>query len=1090
MKSYNFDVKFCDNDKLVIVNVNESLDRNYLVNGNTYRVDYDGGIVVAPYVGCVKSVSSSTITQISIDSTNITLYVPESIIESSTNIYFRVTWCDNSYTDAEIIPRVMGDYKLITVYNNEYCDNLKNKLLCGDDCNYCASEYPSFTGDCCIKQNEVQGDFLSESGFYMLTKAYIGDCVDVIYSEAFRGHTALTNLILGSGVTTIGQSAFAYCRSLFYVDLTPVEEIFETAFNVSGIFFIDFGCKLKKIGNGAFCERWNDDCNVLNLRGDLLIPHSVTSIGSYAFEGCSLLKSIHIGSSVETIGYKAFAESVYSDTSSLPIIYIHSMIPPTIDGMVFGTNSGRQIYVPYSVVNTYKRAFSPYNAHIEGFGYGMNKMKLTYSNSTEYTTSYESSLTVSYSDVKNNGNSYINIVNAEIGEYVNDIDDYTFSGCSSLTSITVNALIPPTLGNNVFDNTNNCPIYVPTQTIHLYKKYCKWVDYVDRIQTIGGYYGTKAHLVFVRNQNVENHCVSAEYDIPCDSSSTLTSDEIRMFTKTTNGNASLNEALISECIIGDCVTEIGDNAFDNGGFFSQYRHCLNRVFIPNSVTRIGDSAFSSCEALTSITIPDSVTSIGNDAFNNCYRMQSAIIGNGVTSIGSSTFTGCWSLSSVTIGSGVTSIGDNAFEGCSSLSSITIPNGVTSIGSSTFDDCFSLTSITIPNSVTSIGNSAFCYCSSASSVTIGSGVTNIGNLAFAHCYNLTSITCNATTPPTLGNSAFDDTNYCLIFVPNGTATAYRSANGWSSYASRIFEEESGDLFKAEIAFRNLDEYTIVCDGNGTLYQQEVQDLPLEVTEIKSVYLGNCTFSIANNTFKNCTSLTNVFMANSVTNIGVQSFFSATSLTSITLSDRVTNISAQAFENCTSLTSIDIPNSVTTIGYNAFRYCSSLTSVTLGSGLTSIGTYPFSGCSSLPIVNNIRYADTYAVEATDKTLSMYSIKQGTKWIGDAAFKGCSNLLGVTIPNSVIGIQSYAFENCSSLTSITIGSGVAQIKARAFNSCSGLTSITCNATTPPTLDYGVFENTNDCPIYVPADSVNAYKAASGGWSDYASRIQAIPT
>ena len=80
-------------------------------------------------------------------------------------------------------------------------------------------------------------------------------------------------------------------------------------------------------------------------------------------------------------------------------------------------------------------------------------------------------------------------------------------------------------------------------------------------------------------------------------------------------------------------------------------------------------------------------------------------------------------------------------------------------------------------------------------------------------------------------------------------------------------------------------------------------------------------------------------------------------------------------------------------------------------------------------------------------------------------------------------------SGLTSVIIGSGVTNIEQYAFENCSGLTSITCLATTPPTLvSYNAFSNTNNCNIYVPSASVNAYKSASG-WSTYASRIQAIP-
>ena len=94
----------------------------------------------------------------------------------------------------------------------------------------------------------------------------------------------------------------------------------------------------------------------------------------------------------------------------------------------------------------------------------------------------------------------------------------------------------------------------------------------------------------------------------------------------------------------------------------------------------------------SFVIPDSVTSIGENAFSGCYSLTSITIPDSVTSIGDSAFSWCDSLTSVTIGSGVTSIGDSAFFYCNSLTSITIPDSVTIIGARAFSCCLSLTSI--------------------------------------------------------------------------------------------------------------------------------------------------------------------------------------------------------------------------------------------------------------------------------------------------------------------------------------------------------------------------------------------------------------
>ena len=159
--------------------------------------------------------------------------------------------------------------------------------------------------------------------------------------------------------------------------------------------------------------------------------------------------------------------------------------------------------------------------------------------------------------------------------------------------------------------------------------------------------------------------------------------------------------------------------------------------IPNSVTSIGNYAFSGCSGLTSVTIPNSVTSIGNNAFYSCTGLTSVTIPNSVTSIGNYVFDGCSGLTSVTIPNSVTSIGNYAFRGCSGLTSVTIPNSVTCIGNNAFRGCSGLTSVTIPNSVTSIGEWAFYGCSKLKTVIWNAiNCTSIGSHAFSS--SLTSL----------------------------------------------------------------------------------------------------------------------------------------------------------------------------------------------------------------------------------------------------------------------------------------------------------------------------------------------------------------
>ena len=254
-----------------------------------------------------------------------------------------------------------------------------------------------------------------------------------------------------------------------------------------------------------------------------------------------------------------------------------------------------------------------------------------------------------------------------------------------------------------------------------------------------------------------------------------------------NGNPFVNWDGKLECLSPNFIYE-DDVLFnkDKSKIISFRIQNIESYIIPDSVTSIGDGAFSGCSSLSSIVIPKSVTSIGDSAFFGCSSLSNIVIPNSVTSIGDSAFSNCSSLSSIVIPESVTSIGDRAFSGCRSLSSIVIPNSVTSIGEWAFSDCSSLKYISIPksviclngnpfvnwdgkleclspnfiyeddvlfnkdkskiisfriqniksyiipDSVTSIGNGAFSGCSSLSSIVIPDSVTSIGEWAFSDC----------------------------------------------------------------------------------------------------------------------------------------------------------------------------------------------------------------------------------------------------------------------------------------------------------------------------------------------------------------------
>lgn len=177
------------------------------------------------------------------------------------------------------------------------------------------------------------------------------------------------------------------------------------------------------------------------------------------------------------------------------------------------------------------------------------------------------------------------------------------------------------------------------------------------------------------------------------------------------------------------VTGLGKDSFTGypfAGDWYKFGRNIRSVTIPQSVTSIGDSAFSHCEKMDSLTINDATTSIGSWAFDECYKLTTLSLGKNITTIGDHAFYDCRILDNVTIPQSVTFIGDHAFGCCYGMHSFTIKDATTSIGEYAFFDCQNLETLSLGENITTIGDDAFRDCYLLKCIMLPAGLASFGN----------------------------------------------------------------------------------------------------------------------------------------------------------------------------------------------------------------------------------------------------------------------------------------------------------------------------------------------------------------------------
>ena len=534
---------------------------------------------------------------------------------------------------------------------------------------------------------------------------------DRIGDSAFSGCSSLTRVLIPTGVTSIDQWAFSNCSSISSIEIpNSVTSVGWGAF--SGCSSLQFNCydNVKYLGNEEnpyylLMELDNKETTnfVINTDTKLIYPYIFNSCVNLQFNEYN--NALYLGD--EKNPYKVLIKaksntitecivnedteiinySAFSDCSRL-----RSITLPFI-GASFEDNS-RFYYIFGMDSNNIPKSLK------EVIITGEDSIdKMAFSGCSSLTSISIPNNVTSIGDYAFSGCS--SLTSILIPNNVTSIGDYAFSGCSSLTSLEIPSRVT-SIGNYVFEGCSSLTS----------------IDIPNGVTSIGNY--------------AFSYCGLTSVDIP----SSVISIGRGAFSNCSS-LASITLPFLGATKSGVDNTHFGYifGARYNTGNFESMPANLKSVTLTGG-DYIDDYAFFNCSNLTSIEIPSSVTSIGNYTFSSCGSLTSINIPSGVTSIGKSAFSGCSSLTSILIPNNITSIGDSAFSGCSSLTSLEIPSRVTSIGDYAFNECINLTKVEIPSSVIDIGFCAFWNCSNLTSIYIPSSVAHIGDSAFRNCDAIT------------------------------------------------------------------------------------------------------------------------------------------------------------------------------------------------------------------------------------------------------------------------------------------------------------------------------------------------------------------